>query len=173
VEIRSTTNPQQKLGPGQSGEIVVAGPQVMRGYWKREDETAAFFVDGFFRTGDIGMLDERGFVFIVDRLKDMIIASGYNVYPATVENVIFSHPAVAEVVVIGVPDSYRGETVKAYVVLKRGQDLTLEGLQAFLQEKLSPMEMPRQLEIRESLPKTAVGKLSRLDLKREIASQRC
>src|SRR5467141_1565621 len=114
-------------------------------------------VDGFFRTGDIGYLDQKGYLFIVDRLKDMIIAGGYNIYPANVESAIYSHPGVAEAIVIGVPDSYRGETT-----------LTLEELQAHLKERLSPIEMPRQLEIRQQLPKTVVGKLSRLELRREI-----
>ena len=140
----------------------------MKGYWNREDETNRSMVDGYFRTGDIGYLDERGYMFIVDRLKDMIIAGGYNIYPANVESAIYSHPAVAEAIVIGVPDSYRGETVKAFVVLRGDGMLTLEDLQVHLKDKLSPIEMPRQLEIRQQLPKTVVGKLSRLELKREI-----
>lgn len=168
VEIRDTTEPTKRMPAGESGEIVVAGPQVMKGYWKREEETRNAIVDGFFRTGDIGYLDERGFLFIVDRLKDMIIASGYNVYPANVESAIYSHPAVAEVIVIGVPDTYRGENIKAFVVLRDGHQLSLEQLQAHLKDKLSPIEMPRLLEIRHQLPKTVVGKLSRLELKKEI-----
>jgi long-chain acyl-CoA synthetase len=170
VEIRSTAEPARRLAAGQSGEIVVAGPQVMNGYWNRDEETRNSMIDGFFRTGDIGHFDERGYLFVVDRLKDMIIASGYNIYPANVENAIYSHPAVAEATVIGVPDPYRGETVKAFVVLRGDVLLTLEGLQVHLKDKLSPMEMPRLLEIRKALPKTAVGKLSRLELKREIAA---
>jgi long-chain acyl-CoA synthetase len=168
VEIRDTAEPGKRVDHGQSGEIVVAGPQVMKGYWNREDETNRSMVDGYFRTGDIGYLDERGYMFIVDRLKDMIIAGGYNIYPANVESAIYSHPAVAEAIVIGVPDSYRGETVKAFVVLRGDGMLTLEDLQVHLKDKLSPIEMPRQLEIRQQLPKTVVGKLSRLELKREI-----
>ena len=167
VEIRDAADPRKRMPVGESGEIVVSGPQVLRGYWKRESETSAYLVDGFFRTGDIGLMDARGYLFIVDRLKDMIIASGYNVYPANVENAIFTHPAVAEAIVIGVPDGYRGETVKAFVALKPGQTLTLGELQDFLRDKLSPMEMPKQFEVRDRLPKTAVGKLSRLELRRE------
>lgn len=169
VEIRDTADPGRRMEAGQSGEIVVAGPQVMKGYWKREQETAQAMIDGFFRTGDIGQFDERGYLFIVDRLKDMIIAGGFNVYPANVEAAVYSHPAVAETIVIGVPDAYRGETVKAFVVLRGGASLTLEQLQAHLKDRLSPIEMPRQLEIRKELPKTAVGKLSRLELRRETS----
>ncbi|MBR0899135.1 AMP-binding protein [Bradyrhizobium tropiciagri] len=168
VEIRDTGDPTRQMPGGQSGEILVAGPQVMKGYWKREEETKDSMVDGFFRTGDIGYLDERGYLFIVDRLKDMIIASGYNVYPTNVESAVYSHPAVAEVIVIGVPDPYRGENIKAFVVLRDGHELSLDQLQVHLKDKLSPMEMPRLLEIRTRLPKTVVGKLSRLELKKEI-----
>jgi long-chain acyl-CoA synthetase len=168
VEIRDTGDPARRMAGGESGEIVVAGPQVMKGYWNRSEETSRSMVDGFFRTGDIGYLDEKGYVFIVDRLKDMIIAGGYNIYPANVESAVYSHPAIAEAIVIGVPDPYRGETVKAFVVLRGDVTLTLEELQAHLKDRLSPIEMPRQLEIRQQLPKTVVGKLSRLELRREI-----
>jgi len=168
IEIRDTADSAKRMAGGESGEIVVAGPQVMKGYWNREEETDRSMVDGFFRTGDIGYLDQKGYLFIVDRLKDMIIAGGYNIYPANVESAIYSHPGVAEAIVIGVPDSYRGETVKAFVVLCGDATLTLEELQAHLKERLSPIEMPRQLEIRQQLPKTVVGKLSRLELRREI-----
>ena len=140
----------------------------MKGYWRREKESREFMVDGLFRTGDIGYLDERGFLFVIDRLKDMIIAGGYNVYPVNVEKAVYTHPAVAEALVLGVPDAYRGETIKAFVVVRPGTTLTLAELQAHLKERLSPIEMPRQLELLAELPKTAVGKLSRLDLKRRI-----
>jgi long-chain acyl-CoA synthetase len=168
IEVRDTADPGKRMAGGESGEIVVAGPQVMKGYWNREEETDRSMIDGFFRTGDIGYLDGRGYLFIVDRLKDMIIAGGYNVYPANVESAIYSHPAIAEAIVIGVPDAYRGETVKAFVVLRGETTLKLEELQAHLKDRLSPIEMPRQLEIRQQLPKTVVGKLSRLELRREI-----
>jgi long-chain acyl-CoA synthetase len=168
VEIRDTGDPGKRMAGGESGEIVVAGPQVMKGYWNRTDETDRSMVDGFFRTGDIGYLDDKGYLFIVDRLKDMIIAGGYNIYPANVESAVYSHPAVAEAIVIGVPDAYRGETVKAFVVLRGDATLTLEDLQSHLKDRLSPIEMPRQLEIRQQLPKTVVGKLSRLELRREV-----
>src|SRR5204863_8055619 len=130
IEIRDTGDPAKRMECGASGEIVVAGPQMMKGYWNREEETSRSIVDGFFRTGDIGYLDEKGYLFIVDRLKDMIIAGGYNIYPANVEAAIYSHPSVAEAIVIGAPDAYRGETVKAFVVLHGDATLTLEELQA-------------------------------------------
>jgi long-chain acyl-CoA synthetase len=170
VEIRGLEDPSIVLSAGEGGEIAVRGPQVAAGYWRRPEETAEFFAGGVFRSGDIGHLDEDGFLHVVDRLKDMIIASGYNVYPATVERAVFSHPAVAETIVIGVPDDYRGETVKAFVVLNPGYSLTLDELQAHLRGRLSPMELPRRLEIRDELPKTAVGKLSRKDLREELAA---
>jgi long-chain acyl-CoA synthetase len=168
IEIRDTNDPAKRLAGAEAGEIVVAGPQVMKGYWNRTEETSRSMVDGFFRTGDIGYLDEKGYLFIVDRLKDMIIAGGYNIYPANVEAAIYSHPSVTEAIVIGVPDTYRGETVKAFVVLRAGATLSLEELQSHLKGRLSPIEMPRQLEIRQQLPKTVVGKLSRLELRREV-----
>jgi long-chain acyl-CoA synthetase len=167
IEIRSLEDPSVVLGPGERGEIAIRGPQVAAGYWNRPEETAEFFAGGAFRSGDIGLLDEDGFLHVVDRLKDMIIASGYNVYPASVERAVFTHPAVAETIVIGVPDDYRGETVKAFVVLNPGHTLDLDELQAHLRGRLSPIELPRLLEIRDELPKTAVGKLSRKDLRSE------
>jgi long-chain acyl-CoA synthetase len=170
IEIRSLEDPTALVAAGERGEIAVRGPQVAAGYWGRPEETAEFFAGGTFRSGDIGHLDEDGCLFVVDRLKDMIIASGYNVYPATVERAVFTHPAVAETIVIGVPDEYRGEDVKAFVVLEPGHTLTLEELQAHLRGRLSPMELPRQLEIRAELPKTAVGKLSRKDLRDEVSA---
>jgi long-chain acyl-CoA synthetase len=170
IEIRSLEDPGAPAAPGERGEIAVRGPQVAAGYWNRPEETAEFFADGVFRTGDIGHVDADGFLHVVDRLKDMIIASGFNVYPATVERAVFTHPAVAETLVIGVPDEYRGEDVKAFVVLNPGHTLTLEELQAHLRGRLSPIELPRRLEIRAELPKTAVGKLSRKDLRDEVAA---
>jgi long-chain acyl-CoA synthetase len=168
VEIRSLEDPSVVLPARERGEIAVRGPQVAKGYWANPEATAEYFAGGAFRSGDVGFLDERGFLHVVDRVKDMIIASGYNVYPATVERAVFTHPAVAETIVIGVPDDYRGEDVKAYVVLAPGETLTLEELQDHVRPLLSPMELPRQLEIRDELPKTAVGKLSRRALRNEV-----
>jgi long-chain acyl-CoA synthetase len=115
-------------------------------------------------TGDVGYLDADGYLFLVDRIKDLIIASGYKIYPRNVEEAIYQHPAVAECIVIGVPDPYRGQTVKAFVVRAAGRDLTEAALLAFLAGKLSPMEMPKQIEFRATLPKTTIGKLSKKDL---------
>lgn len=165
LSIRDPENGLARL-IGQVGEICVAGPQVMAGYWRRPEETASVLFDGVFRTGDLGYLDEKGYLFIVDRLKDIIIASGYNVYPALVEEALYEHPAVREAAVVGVPCPYRGETVKAVVALVPGTTLSLEELQAFLKDRLSPMEMPRMLEVRDGLPRSVAGKI----LRREVAA---
>ena len=165
VELRDPADPLQRVPLGERGEICVRGPQVMLGYWNRPDETAASFTpDGFFRTADIGVMDGQGYVYVVDRIKDLILAGGYNVYPRIVEDAIYRHPAVLEVTVIGIPDPHRGETVKAFVVCKPGHTLTAEALVAFLEEHLSPIEMPKHIEFRDSLPKTLVGKLSKKEL---------
>jgi len=162
IEIRCLDDPSRRVLNGEIGEICVAGPQVTRQYWRRPDETAACLVEGFFRTGDIGRVDQRGFVHIVDRIKDIVIAGGYNVYPTRVEDAIYRHPAILEAAVVGIPDRYRGETVKAFVALKRDETLTIDELRIFLKPLLSPIEIPKQLEILPALPKTAVGKVSRL-----------
>ncbi|MFD2264050.1 long-chain fatty acid--CoA ligase [Lacibacterium aquatile] len=162
--IRNPANPTEEMPDGERGELCVKGPQVMLGYWRRPEETAAVMVDGYLRTGDIGYLDSDGYVCLVDRIKDLIICGGYNVYPRTVEEAIYQHPAVAEVTVIGIQDKYRGETVKAFVVCKSGQDVAAEALINFLKDKLSPIEMPKHIEFRTSLPKTMIGKLSKKEL---------
>ncbi len=161
------------LGLGERGEVCVRGPQVMRGYWNREEENAQTLADGWLRTGDVGVMDEEGYVFIVDRIKDLIITNGYNVYPRTVEEAVYQHPAIAECCVAGVPDAARGEAVKVYASLKPGiGSLTLEELRGFLDDKLSPIEQPRHLEVRDVLPRTLIGKLSRKALKDEEAARR-
>jgi long-chain acyl-CoA synthetase len=154
---------------GEVGEIRIRGPQVMKGYWNRPDETAIALRDGWLFTGDLGTLDELGYLSIVDRKKDMIIASGYNVYPRDVEEVLFEHPAVLECCVAGVPDQYRGETVKAYVVVRPGAAITPEALDVFCRERLAAFKAPRLYEFRESLPKSAVGKVLRRLLVAEAA----
>jgi long-chain acyl-CoA synthetase len=164
VKILSIDAPRRPLPPGETGEICVAGPQVMAGYWKRPDETEKVMVDGLLATGDIGHMDKYGYVFITDRLKDMIIASGFKIYPRNVEEMVMSHPAVLECAVVGVADPYRGETVKAFVTLKPDQSLTAEALTDYLAGRLSAVELPKQIEFRASLPKTAVGKISKKDL---------
>lgn len=152
---------------GEKGQIAVKGPQVMLGYWKRPGETAKSFCGDYFLTGDIGYMDEDGYTFLVDRLKDLIICSGFNVYPRVVEEAIYHHPAVSEVTVIGVPDEKRGETVKAFVKLRFGMTLTEGELLEFLKTELSPIEIPKYIEFREELPKTMIGKLSKKELKAE------
>jgi long-chain acyl-CoA synthetase len=149
---------------GEEGELCIAGPQVMKGYWNRPDETAiALRPDAEGRTwlytGDVALMDEDGYTYIVQRKKDMIIVSGFNVYPSEVEEVLYTHPAVIEAAVIGVPDPYRGEAVKACVVLKSGATATSEELKEHCEGGLAEFKVPREIEIRQSLPKTAVGKI--------------
>jgi long-chain acyl-CoA synthetase len=167
VSIRSLDDPRVEMPLGEPGEICVRGPQVMKGYWNRPEETAAAFIDGYLRTGDVGTIDKDGFVFIIDRIKDLINISGFKVYPRQIEEAIHTHPAVAEVTVIGVPDAYRGEAPKAFVKLKEGQALTSEELMRHLSTKLSRMEIPTAIEFRDSLPKTLIGKLSKKELRGE------
>jgi long-chain acyl-CoA synthetase len=146
----------------------------MKGYWKNETATAKSMTkDGFFRSGDVAYMDDDGFVFIVDRTKDMLLCGGYNVYPRVIEEAIYEHPAVEEVCVIGIPDEYRGQSPKAFVKLKEGAaPFTLAELQAFLKDKLGKHEMVQALDIRAELPKTPVGKLSKKDLADEESRRR-
>jgi long-chain acyl-CoA synthetase len=164
IEIRALDDPHRILPTGERGEICARGPQVMKGYWNRPAETDAVFVDGALRTGDVGYLDEDGYLFIVDRIKDMILSGGYNVYPRVIEEALYEHPAVREAVVIGVPDEYRGQAAKAFVTLTARAATTPEALHAFLEDKLNKIELPREIEIRETLPKTLIGKLSKKEL---------
>lgn len=164
VEIRSLEDPEKKLGTGETGEICVAGPQVMAGYWQRQEESRKTIRDGLLHTGDVGYIDEDGYIFLVDRVKDLILCGGYNVYPRAVEEAIYLHPDVAEVTVVGVPDSYRGQSPKAFVKLRDGVQLNEEELRTFLLDKLSPIERPKFIEFRDELPKTMIGKLSKKEL---------
>jgi len=167
MKLVDVVNPEREVALGERGEICVKGPNVMKGYWKKPEETAnAMTADGFFRTGDVAIMDEDGYVYIVDRTKDMLLCGGFNVYPRNIEEAIYQHPSVEEVSVIGVPDAYRGETPKAFVKLKSGAPpLTLDELKAFLKDRLGKHEMIGALERREDLPKTAVGKISKKDLR--------
>jgi long-chain acyl-CoA synthetase len=150
------------LPAGEIGEIRIRGPQVMKGYWNRPEETANALRDGWLYTGDLGKMDEDGYFYIVDRTKDMIIASGYNVYPRDVEEVLYEHPAVLECCVVGVPDAYRGETVKAFIVLRPGSPSVSDAeLDAFCRERLAVYKVPKRYEFRDALPKSAVGKVLR------------
>jgi long-chain acyl-CoA synthetase len=164
VKIMSLENPDQEVPLGEKGEVCIKGPQVMKGYWKRPDETERAIRNGYFHTGDVGYMDQDGFVFLVDRIKDLIICNGYNIYPRHIEEAFYTHPAVEEVTVIGIPDSQKGEVPKAFVKLKAGSSTSIEDLRAFLHDKLSPLEMPKQIEIRDALPKTLIGKLSKKEL---------
>jgi long-chain acyl-CoA synthetase len=160
-------DPEREVKRGERGEICVKGPNVTKGYWKQPEATAnAMTADGFFRTGDVGYMDEDGFVYIVDRTKDMLLCGGFNVYPRNIEEAIYQHPSVEEVSVIGIPDDYRGETPKAFVKLKAGAaPLTLEAMKVFLKDRLGKHEMIGAMEIRDALPKTAVGKISKKELR--------
>ena len=174
IKMLDLDDPTRYVPLGEKGEMCIQGPNVMKGYWKKPDATAeSSTFDGFFRTGDVGYMDEEGYVFIVDRCKDMLLCSGYNVYPRVLEEAIYQHPSVHEVAVIGVPDEYRGQSPKAFITLKPGaKPFTLEELQAFLKDKLGKHEMVHGLDIRSALPKTAVGKLSKKDLIDEESQKR-
>jgi len=165
VEIVSLEDGKTVLPSKEKGEVVVSGPQMMKGYYKRDTETAAVIKNGRLHTGDVGYMDADGFVYLVDRVKDLVLVGGYNVYPRHIEEVIYTHPAVEECIVAGVPDKLRGEAVQAWVKLRAGESVSVDTLKAFLKDKLSPSEMPKKIVIRDlPLPKTAVGKLSKKDL---------
>jgi long-chain acyl-CoA synthetase len=168
IEIRGLDDIDTILPAGERGEICVRGPQVMQGYLNREAETRDVFIDGALRTGDVGYLDADGYLFVTDRIKDLIICSGYNVYPRVIEDALYEHPAVAEAIVIGIADSYRGQAPLAFVTLRAGEVRTGDELRNFLRDKVSPIELPVRVEIRSSLPKTVIGKLSRKELVAEV-----
>jgi long-chain acyl-CoA synthetase len=165
IAILDKEDKQTPVEQGEPGELCITGPQVMKGYWRREEETAEVLREGRMHTGDVAEMDAEGYIYIVDRIKDMIITNGYNVYPRHVEEAIYLHPAVEECIVAGLPDDKRGERVKAWVKPTAGARLEAERLKGFLEDKISPIEMPREIEIRdEPLPKTLIGKLSRKDI---------
>ena len=161
ARIADPADPDRSLPPGEPGELAIAGPQVMQGYWNRPDETAAVLRDGWLLTGDMAVMDEEGYFAIVDRKKDLIIAGGYNVYPREVEEVLYEHPKVLEVAVAGVPDAYRGEVVKAFVVLRQDEAASAEEIREFAKARLTGYKVPRAVEFRDDLPKTLVGKVLR------------
>jgi len=172
MDVVALDDPTRVLPPGEVGEVRIRGPNVTPGYWRRPEETAEAFVDGWFLTGDIGRMAPDGMFTLVDRKKDMIISGGFNVYPRAIEDAIHEHPNVREAAVIGVPDPYRGQAAKAYVSLRDGtQPLTLEALRDFLANKLGRHELPAALEVREDLPHTPVGKLAKRDLIAELKQQ--
>lgn len=164
---------ERGVARGEPGEIIIQGPQVMQGYWQRPADTASVIRNGWLFTGDIGVMDDDGYFKIVDRKKDMIIASGFKIYPREVEEVVYAHPKVKEAVVVGIPDKYRGETVKLYVVVKEGETLTAEELHAYCKAHLTNYKRPAMIEFRDSLPKTMIGKmLRRVLLEEELVKQR-
>jgi long-chain acyl-CoA synthetase len=165
IRIVDVKDPDKELSIGEIGEILINGPQVMMGYYKNPEETANVLKDGWFYSGDIGCFDEDGYLKIVDRKKDMIIAGGYNIYPVELDGVLFDHPKILEACTIGVHDGYRGETVKAFVVLKKEETLTEEDVIAYCRENLAPYKVPKFIEFIDELPKSAVGKVLRRKLK--------
>ncbi|GGB36476.1 dicarboxylate--CoA ligase PimA [Roseibium aquae] len=168
IEDRNTDVPN-----GKKGELLLNGPQIMKGYWKRADATAETIeASGYLHTGDVGYQDDDGFIYLVDRIKDLILCSGYNVYPRMIEEAIYQHEAVEETIVIAVPDDYRGQSPKAFIKLKEGRQLTGPQMKEFLKDHLSTIEMPRDFEFRDELPKTMVGKLSKKELVEEEAAKR-
>jgi long-chain acyl-CoA synthetase len=161
----------QDVEPGEVGEFWTSGPQVVPGYWGKPDETAHALPGGELHTGDVGFMDDDGWYYVVDRKKDMIIAAGYKVWPREVEDVLYQHPAVLEAAVIGIPDEYRGETVKAFVSLRAGQDVSEADLIAFCKERMAAYKYPRSIELVSELPKTVTGKILRRELRAAEASK--
>ena len=174
VDIRlvDIENGVEDVQPGEPGEMMIKGPAVMKGYWNNPEETQKQLVDGWLHTGDIARADEDGYLYIVDRKKDMVIAGGFNIYPREIDEVLYQHPAVSEAVTVGVPDDYRGETVKAFVVLHAGSQTTDKEIISFCKQKLAAYKVPKIVEFRETLPKSAVGKLLRKVLREEEVSKK-
>jgi long-chain acyl-CoA synthetase len=167
VEIRLVDDNDVEVGKGQVGEVIARGPNIFLGYWNRPEATEEAFRGGWFHTGDMGRFDEDGYLYIVDRKKDMVVVSGYNVYPIELENVIMRHPKIVDCAVIGVPNEYQGESVKACVVLKPGQTMTVEELQAYCREHLAAFKVPKFISIRTTLPKNPTGKILKRVLREE------
>jgi long-chain acyl-CoA synthetase len=177
ISLRDLADPAKEISrlkdKDEKGEICIKGPQVMPGYWRKPEETRNQFTpDGYLRTGDVARMDDDGYFYIVDRIKDLIICSGYNVYPRRLEEALYEHAAVEEATVIGIPDKYRGEAPKAFVKLKKGADATPGDLMQHLAVRLSKIELPEAIELREALPKTMIGKLSKKELKAEELKKR-
>ena len=172
AEIRSLEDGTKVLPPGERGELCVAGPNIMAGYWNNPAETAHVLgADGFLHTGDVGIMDADGYVTLVDRIKDLILCSGYNVYPRMIEEALYTHPDVVAATVVGIPDGYRGESPAAFVQLRPGSTADGTVLREFLRGRLSPIELPKLVEVRAELPRTAVGKLSKKELKAEMVAR--
>jgi acyl-CoA synthetase (AMP-forming)/AMP-acid ligase II len=164
VELRLVDENDVDVPPGEVGEIIARGPNIFKGYWNREQETAQALRGGWFHTGDMGKVDADGYYTIVDRKKDMVIVSGYNVYPIEVENVLLRHPKILDAAIIGIPDEYQGESVKAVIVTRPGQTLEAKEVSDYCREHLAAFKVPRHVEFRSELPKSPTGKV----LKREL-----
>ena len=172
VKIVDLEDPEKELPIGEEGEIAIKGPQIMQGYYKKPEATEAVLKEGWYLSGDIGKFDEDGYLSVVDRKKDMVIAGGYNIYPVELDNVLFDHPKILEACTVGIPDEYRGETIKAFIVVKEGETLTEEEVTAYCKENLAAYKVPKLIEFMDDLPKTAVGKILRRELRdMEIARQ--
>ena len=169
MDVVALDDPTRVLPVGETGEIRIRGPNVTKGYWNKQKESADSFVGDRFLTGDIGYMDADGYFYLVDRKKDMIISGGFNVYPQMIEQAVYEHPAVQEVLVIGIPDDYRGEAAKAFVTLRKGAEpFSIEDLREFLAGKLGKHELPVAVEFVRELPRTSVGKLSRHELRSQV-----
>jgi long-chain acyl-CoA synthetase len=165
TEIKVVDEHGNRLGKGEEGELLIRGPQVMQGYWQRPEETAEAFDDeGWFRTGDVGVIDDEGYIRIVDRIKDMILVSGFNVYPAEIENILYRHPDVLECAVVGVPSERSGEAVKVFMISSNA-DLREDEIRDFCRENLTAYKVPRHVEFVTELPKSSVGKILRRELR--------
>jgi long-chain acyl-CoA synthetase len=169
--VRVVDDDGKDVPAGEVGEFVTSGPQVVAGYWDKPDETEHALPGGDLHTGDVGFMDDEGWFYVVDRKKDMINAAGYKVWPREVEDVLYQHPAVLEAAVIGIPDEYRGETVKAFVSLRAGQDVSEADLIAFCKERMAAYKYPRSIELVSELPKTVTGKILRRELRAAEASK--
>ncbi len=167
IKLVNVDDGKTQVAQGEPGELLIKGPFVMKEYWENPEKTSEELVDGWLHTGDIAKMDKDGYLFIVDRKKDMVIAGGYNIYPRDIDEVLYQNPKVAEAVAVGINDAYRGETIKAYVVLHQGESATEEEIIAFCKEKLAVYKVPKIVEFREELPKSAVGKILRRLLREE------
>jgi long-chain acyl-CoA synthetase len=173
IKIVDIEDPAKEVEPGQEGEVAIQGPQIMQGYYKKPEATQEAIKDGWYLSGDIGKFDEDGYLSIVDRKKDMVIAGGYNIYPVELDNVLFDHPKILEACTVGIPDEYRGETIKAFIVVREGETLTEEEVTAYCKENLAAYKVPKLVEFIDDLPKTAIGKILRRELRdMEIAKQK-
>jgi long-chain acyl-CoA synthetase len=165
METRVVDLGDKDVPPGEVGELILSGPNVMKGYWKMPEETAKTLHGGWLHTGDLVRKDQDGYVYVVDRLKDMIICGGFNIYPKEIELVLYSHPAVLEAAVIGVKDDVKGEIPKAVIVLKPGEKLTEKEMNEFCRKNLAAYKVPRAIELADSLPKTITGKIRKVDMR--------